>query len=141
MGVGVELHQLGQFAAPSLYPVGRALGKGRYRELCVGLFDVGPDVFRHDGSKFIVEHVVELLGELAVLFDVRPVVLEKGLEVNRVIQLCEQLIRVLFEERRHELLDFVDGLDAGLCLQVPLNGELFGEVVVLFGEECVDSLY
>ena len=87
-----------------------------------------------------MENVEKVLRQLALVLELRPVVLEESFKVDGVRQLLEQVVGVVLEELRHDLLDFVHGVQALFCLEVSLHRELLVKVVFCFGEVCVDGL-
>ena len=87
-----------------------------------------------------MENVEKVLRQLALVLELRPVILEESLKVDGVRQLLEQVVGVVLEELRHDLLDFVHGVKALFCLEVALHRELLVQVVLCFGEVGVDGL-
>ena len=75
------------------------------------------------------QHIAQLLAQKAGIG-----------KVDGVRQLLEQVVGVVLEELRHDLLDFVHGVQALFCLEVSLHRELLVQVVFCFGEVCVDGL-
>ena len=87
-----------------------------------------------------MENVEKVPRQLALVLELRPVILEESLKVDGVRQLLEQVVGVVLEELRHDLLDFVHGIQALFRLEVALHRELLVQVVLRFGEVGVDGL-
>ena len=139
-GLSVQLHNVCEVAAPRAYPSGCPLGELCDGELCIRFLDVSLNIRRHDGGKLSMENVEKVPRQLALVLKLRPVVLEESFKVDGVRQLLEQVVGVVLEELRHDLLDFVHGVQALFCLEVSLHRELLVQVVFCFGEVCVDGL-
>ena len=87
-----------------------------------------------------MENVEKVPRQLALVLELRPVILEESFKVDGVRQLLEQVVGVVLEELRHDLLDFVHGIQALFRLEVALHRELLVQVVLRFGEVGVDGL-
>ena len=137
--VAVELHNLSEVTAPTLYPCRCALRYLRQLQFSVRLLDVRLDKFRHELVELFFEHCNELCLYSVVQLHFRPDVRCKGFEVYRLFNLPDDIICLVQKCLRNTVLHVLNVLDGLFRFSVALLLESVGEVAVCLFDVCVNG--